>query len=118
DFIGCSSVSIEGSKDSIGCLTMSLEREASILIMKKKSRLKHANTSPYLIYQNLKEQFVDNYNIQRTNYEEETVKTVENEITYIDSQLIDYINKLNLKVKFENVVKLLKVDGELWKEYL
>lgn len=50
--------------------------------------------------------------------EEETEETEEKEISYIDSQLNYYIDKLNSKDNFNNVVKPNTFDGEKWKKYL
>ncbi|CAG8803510.1 31565_t:CDS:2, partial [Racocetra persica] len=50
--------------------------------------------------------------------EEETEETEEKEISYIDSQLNYYIDKLNSKDNFNNVVKPNSLDGEKWKKYL
>ncbi|CAG8838308.1 35325_t:CDS:2 [Gigaspora margarita] len=51
-------------------------------------------------------------------FEKSVEEAPEKEISYINLQLNDYIDKLNLKDKFNYVAKLNIIDGEKWNKYL
>ncbi|CAG8812648.1 13731_t:CDS:2, partial [Racocetra persica] len=57
-----------------------------------------------------------NMDPEKSDDEEETAG--EKEISYMDSQLNDYIDKLNSKVEFDKVAKPNKFNGEIWTKYL
>ncbi|RIB10668.1 hypothetical protein C2G38_170836 [Gigaspora rosea] len=61
---------------------------------------------------------MDNIEIIMVDDEEEEKETEEKKLSYMDSQLNYYIDKLNSKDKYNNVVKPNTIDGEKWKKYL